>query len=106
MAQGRVWVGTDALGLGLVDEIGGLRQAVYYAASLAGFLSKGDYHVVTYPAQLTQAEMIMDIISGKKEAPSILADTPFEVLGKTLRNLRENQPSQVYARLPYDIEIR
>ena len=106
MAQGRVWVGTDALGLGLVDEIGGLRQAVDYAASLAGFLSKGDYHVVTYPAQLTQAELLMDMISGKKEAPSILADTPFEELGKTLRNLRENQPSQVYARLPYDIEIR
>jgi hypothetical protein len=48
----------------------------------------------------------MDMISGKKEAPSILADTPFEELGKALRNLRENQPSQVYARLPYDIEIR
>ena len=45
MAQGRVWVGTDAIGLGLVDEIGGLREAVDYAASLAGFLSKGDYAV-------------------------------------------------------------
>ena len=106
MAQGRVWVGTDALGLGLVDEIGGLRQAVDYAASLAGFLSKGDYHVVTYPAQLTQAEQLMDMISGKKEAPSILAGTPFEELGKSLGRLRDNEPSKVYARLPYDIEIR
>ena len=106
MAQGRVWVGTDALGLGLVDEIGGLRQAVDYAASLAGFLSKGDYHVVTYPAQLTQAELLMDMISGKKEAPSILADTPFEELGKSLGRLRDNEPSKVYARLPYDIDIR
>ena len=106
MAQGRVWVGTDALGLGLVDEIGGLRQAVDYAASLAGFLSKGDYHVVTYPAQLTQAEMLMDMISGSREQPSILAGTPFEELGKTLSRLRDNEPTQVYARLPYDIEIR
>ena len=106
MAQGRVWVGTDALGLGLVDEIGGLREAVDYAASLAGYLSKGDYHVVTYPAQLSQAEQLMDMFSGKKEAPSILEGTPFETLGKSLRRLRENEPSQVYARLPYDIEIR
>ena len=106
MAQGRVWVGTDALGLGLVDEIGGLREAVDYAASLAGYLSKGDYHVVTYPAQLSQAEQLMDMFSGKKEAPSIFEGTPFETLGKSLQRLRENEPSQVYARLPYDIEIR
>ena len=106
MAQGRVWVGTDALGLGLVDEIGGLREAVDYAASLAGFLSKGDYHVVTYPAKLTQAEQLMDMFTGQKEAPSILEGTPFEALGKTLQGLRENEPTQVYARLPYNIEIR
>jgi protease-4 len=106
MAQGRVWVGTDAIGLGLVDEIGGLREAVDYAASLAGFLSKGDYHVVTYPAQLSQTEQLLDLFSGKKEAPSILEGTPFEALGKSLKDLRENEPTQVYARLPYDIEIR
>jgi protease-4 len=106
MAQGRVWVGTDALSLGLVDEIGGLREAVNYAASLAGYVSKGDYHVVTYPAQLSQTEQLLDMFSSKKEAPSILEGTPFEALGKSLQNLRENEPTQVYARLPYDIEIR
>jgi len=106
MAQGRVWVGTDALSLGLVDEIGGLREAVNYAASLAGYVSKGDYHVVTYPAQLSQTEQLLDMFSGKKEAPSILEGTPFEALGKSLQQLRENEPTQVYARLPYDIEIR
>ena len=61
---------------------------------------------MTYPAQLSQAEQLMDMFSGKKEAPSILEGTPFETLGKSLRRLRENEPSQVYARLPYDIEIR
>ena len=106
IAQGRVWVGTDALGLGLVDEIGGLREAVNYAASLAGYLSKGDYHVVTYPAQLTQAEQFIQMLYGQREEPSILAGTPFEALGESLRGLRENEPTQVYARLPYDIEIR
>ena len=106
MAQGRVWVGTDALGLGLVDEIGGLREAVNYAASLAGYVSKGDYRVVTCPVQPTQTEQLLDMLYGKKQAPSILEGTPFEALGKTLRNLDEHKATQVYARLPYDIEIR
>ena len=106
LAQGRVWVGTDALGLGLVDEIGGLREAVDYAASLAGFVSKGDYHVVSYPAQLTTAEQFMQMLSSRKEEPSILAGTPFEGFGKALKGLRENEPTQVYARIPFDIDIR
>jgi hypothetical protein len=62
--------------------------------------------VVTYPAQLSQTEQLLDLFSGKKEAPSILTGTPFEALGKSLKDLRENEPTQVYARLPYDIEIR
>jgi len=106
IAQGRVWVGTDALSLGLVDEIGGLREAVRYAASLAGYVSKGDYHVVGYPKQLSSAEQLMQMLSGNKETPSILTGTPFEALGRELSRIGENNPSQVYARLPYDIEIR
>ena len=106
IAQGRVWVATDALELGLVDEIGGLREAVNYAASLAGYVNKSDYKVKSYPLQLTRAEQFMQMFSGGKEAPSILADTPFETLGKSLMELRDNQPTQVYARLPYDIDIR
>ena len=106
MAQGRVWVGTDALDLGLVDEIGGLREAVDYAASLAGYVNDSDYRVVTYPAQLSQTEQLMQMFSGRKDAPSILEGTPFEALGKTLDAVRDNKPTQVYARIPYDIEIR
>ena len=106
MAQGRVWVGTDAIGLGLVDEIGGLRPVVGYAASLAGYVNDSDYRVVTYPAVPTQTEQILDMLYGKKQTPSILEGTPFEALGKTLDAVRDNRPTQVYARIPYDIEIR
>lgn len=106
MAQGRVWVGTDALELGLVDEIGGLRDAVNYAASLAGFVNKSDYKVKTFPQPLSSAEQFMQMLMGDREAPSILAGTPFEEFGKALKDLRENEPSKVYARLPYDIQIR
>ncbi|MBR3387452.1 MAG: signal peptide peptidase SppA [Bacteroidales bacterium] len=106
MAQGRVWVGTDALELGLVDEIGGLRDAVNYAASLAGFVNKSDYKVKTFPQPLSSAEQFMQMLMGDREAPSIFAGTPFEEFGKALKDLRENEPSKVYARLPYDIQIR
>ncbi len=106
LAQGRVWVGTDAIGIGLVDEIGGIREAVDYAASLAGYVSKGDYQVISRPATLSSMEQIMMMIGGEKEAPSILADTPFEALGRSLDGIREGRPGQAYARLPYDIVIR
>ena len=36
VARGRVWTGSDALGIGLVDELGGLRDAVRIARSRAG----------------------------------------------------------------------
>ena len=106
MAQGRVWVGADALGLGLVDEIGGLREAVAYAASLAGYVNKSDYKVVGYPKPLSTSEQLMMMLSGRQEEPSILSGTPFEFFGRALSTLQENEPTQVYARLPYDIEIR
>ena len=46
IAQGRVWAGPDALAIGLVDELGGLNDAIAYAATLAG-LEK--YRLVEYP---------------------------------------------------------
>ena len=36
IARGRVWTGSDALGIGLIDELGGLRDAVRIARSRAG----------------------------------------------------------------------
>ena len=36
IARGRVWTGSDAVGIGLVDELGGLRDAVRIARSRSG----------------------------------------------------------------------
>ncbi|MCR5018858.1 MAG: signal peptide peptidase SppA, partial [Bacteroidales bacterium] len=49
IAQGRVWAGTDALEVGIVDEIGTLSDAVVYAASLAGFDDPSQYKIKTSP---------------------------------------------------------
>ena len=47
ISQGRVWTGSDALDIGLVDGLGGLDRAISSAASMA---KVKDYKVVTYPA--------------------------------------------------------
>lgn len=46
IAQGRVWSGSDALRLGLVDKIGGMDDAIAYAANL---VKLKDYDTVAYP---------------------------------------------------------
>ena len=108
VAQGRVWTGSDALGIGLVDEIGTLEDAIAYAASLAGYVSKDDYSVVSYPKPKSMMETVMEML-GQKSGPdelSILAGTPFEGLSDGLRRLRDNEPAKVYATIPYAIAIR
>lgn len=48
IAQGRVWSGDDAIELGLVDELGGIEEAVAYAAKKADLES---YSIKEYPKQ-------------------------------------------------------
>lgn len=48
IGQGRVWSGTDALGIGLVDELGGIDKAIAYAADKAGLTS---YSIKEFPKQ-------------------------------------------------------
>ncbi len=53
IAQGRVWSGTDALEIGLVDELGGIDKAIAYAAEKAGLTS---YSIKEYPKQVDAFE--------------------------------------------------
>lgn len=56
IGQGRVWSGVDAIGLGLVDELGGLDKAIAYAAKQANLT---DYSIKEYPKQTDIIDMIM-----------------------------------------------
>ena len=105
IAQGRVWIGSDALDISLVDEIGTLEDAVFYAAFLAG-LDRDSYKVVGYPKPLTPIEQFMMAVGGTQEEPSILAGTGFETLARTFGDLSKADPSRVFARMPYDLVIR
>lgn len=63
IGQGRVWSGSDALELGLVDELGGLENAIDYAANQAG-LTK--YSIKTYPKQ---QDILQSIMNGSIQEP-------------------------------------
>ncbi len=63
IAQGRVWIGTDALELGLIDQIGGLQDAIDAAASLAG-LESGEFGVQFLDQELDLLERIVVRMAG------------------------------------------
>ena len=106
IAQGRVWMGADALDIGLVDEIGTLEDAIAYAATLADLHSSDEYRVVGYPQPLSFMEEMMIGLGKAPQNPGILSGTPFEALGKAVGELKAQEPGRVYARLPYALEIR
>ena len=58
VAQGRVWIGTDALELGLIDQMGGLQDAIDAAANLAG-LEAGDFGIQYLDQELKLLERIV-----------------------------------------------
>jgi protease-4 len=49
VAQGRVWTGAQALEVGLVDSLGGLREAAREAKALVGLDPDDDVYLVPYP---------------------------------------------------------
>jgi len=62
VAQGRVWTGSDALHYGLVDELGGLDEAVAFAAELVD-LQEGEYGRKYITIELSPTEqMIVDLL--------------------------------------------
>ena len=63
-AQGRVWVGSDALSRGLVDKLGGLPEAIESAAELAG-LEQDTYMLDYIEQQLGFVETLMLSMTAK-----------------------------------------
>ncbi|MBR1804067.1 MAG: signal peptide peptidase SppA [Muribaculaceae bacterium] len=59
IAEGRVWDGVSAKEHGLVDEFGGIKEAVKWVAGKAG-LKEGDYKVQNYPALETDWRTLLN----------------------------------------------
>lgn len=72
IAKGRVWSGADALRIGLVDQIGGLNDAIVAAAKLAG-LQKGDYRLETARPPLGWRALVLGFLQSRTQI-SLLPD--------------------------------
>ena len=104
IAQGRVWLGNDALKIKLVDEIGGLDKAIEKAAQLAK-LDK--YHASNYPEETSWWE---DLMSSMDSKGSYLDTQLREALGEYYEPLmfvkNINRQNAIQARLPYYVNIK
>lgn len=105
IAQGRVWTGAEALGIGLVDQIGTIEDAINYAAtSIEGVTSANDVQVVAYPKPQTPIEALLESFGGKGE--SVFAGTPLEDVETAFSGWTEAQSGKMYARIPYEIIVK
>ncbi len=105
IAQGRVWSGIDGKKIGLVDEIGGLNDAINYAITEANLGE--DWSLQEYPTPKTIEDEILDQLLGSevknnldpltKEWLKVKQDLAF------LKKL--NDPRGVYAILPYNFRV-
>ena len=103
IAQGRVWLGNDALGIKLVDAIGSLDDAIKKAAELAKLK---EYHATNYPEPEDWWISLLEKANGKG---SYIDNEMRQALGEYYEPLRLvktiNHQSAIQARLPYYLNI-
>ncbi|OQB63072.1 MAG: Protease 4 [Bacteroidetes bacterium ADurb.Bin145] len=101
IGQGRVWSGTSSLKIGLVDEIGGLKDAIKGAAELA---KTETYSIRELPVAEDPYTMLLNQLSGEVKMKLLKKE-----LGETFTFYRElleiRDMTGIQARLPYFIEI-
>jgi protease-4 len=104
VASGRVWSGAEAKEINLIDEFGGLDEAVKLAAKLAN-LDENDYRLRYLPAKKNFFESLLAQLSEEAEtrmAKAYLGEH-FELVHR-VKHLKKLEGVQ--ARLPFDIVIQ
>jgi protease-4 len=105
IAQGRVWVATDALPIKLVDQIGSLNDAVKKAAELA---ESKEYYTSTYPGQTSWFEQLL--ASTEESKDTYLDQQMKELLGELYEPFielrKDRQRNRLQARFPFATTIR
>jgi protease-4 len=110
IAQGRVWSGRQAQKNGLVDELGGLQDAVRYAAKAAKV--EGDYRVDAPMEPQTLVERMLRLLNDSDDhgfsrsggGPADELRIRFDQALGRVRALTD--PRGVYARMPFDLDFR
>lgn len=100
IAEGRVWSGIRARELGLVDELGGLDQAIAKAAEYANVK---DYTIEVFPSDVETLRMIFERFA---------EDVTIRVFGERVKEVKaisrilDERKPVIRARLPFDLTIK
>lgn len=101
IGEGRVWSGVNAKEIGLVDELGGLTDAIAFAADLAGL---EEYSLLELPYMKDPIEQLIQDFTGGVSEQLISAEIgPFYEEYKQLKSVMELKGIQ--ALLPYQVQI-
>jgi protease-4 len=105
IAEGRVWMGADAFELGLVDELGTLKDAVSYAAKAANLGE--DYKVIEFPKVKNQMDLLNDIFNVNNQKIRGSVSSPvwsgfFNEINILMNQIKSfNDPRDSYTLLPW-----
>lgn len=105
IAQGRVWSGTEAQKIGLVDEIGGLNAAIAYAVAQTNLGQ--DWEIAEYPQKKSLEAAILGKLFNIQAFTAVNPTDPltveWEKFKQELGVLQTfNDPKSIYARLPFN----
>ncbi len=104
IAQGRVWSGSQALKIGLVDKIGGLDDALKEAASLAKIKS---YKTQNFPEFEKNINDILENLPFAKSKESFIKEELGEETFRIIEQIKRMQSQKgVQAAMPFEIIIR
>ena len=103
IAGGRVWTGSMAKELKLVDQLGGLDDAIAVAAKRANL---DGYRTINYPATKDKFSALLDMAKPEKYIQSQLHETMGDYfhIFQWIKNL--NNMDRVQARLPFELDIK
>ncbi|QTO25713.1 MULTISPECIES: signal peptide peptidase SppA [unclassified Bacteroides] len=103
IAEGRVWTGEMAKGIGLVDELGGIDKALEIAARKAEL--KG-YTIVSYPTKKDILSTLLDVQPNNYVESQVLKSQLGDYYKdfNLLRNIKER--AMIQARVPFELNVK
>lgn len=106
IAQGRVWSGFQAKQKGLVDELGGLNDAIEAAAEIAEL---SDYNTLAFPEYTTDLDDVLsrfNAIPGLKSSQEIIKEEIGAETYEIIQRIKTlSQQKGIQARLPFELKI-
>lgn len=103
VAQGHVWVGQDALKIKLVDQLGGLDDAVAKAAKLAKL---DEYYTASYPGKVDWLDQFTSAMSSGSYIDNQMRAAMGEYYSTFMLLKDINKQSAIQARIPYMVNIK